>query len=481
MSSASQIRYVLALIFLVGCRVYRVRDFGQPDVIVPQTYYQEAKGIKAVEEWWKEFDDPNLNRIIELGLTENLDLQQAWYRLDQAFALANIAGADISPQVSLQSGASRTRSVDRDVQDSRETRNRLFISNGLTYEFDLWKRIASRRKAAQLTYDATREDIEETALLLTGLIVDVWLTVQEQKMLLVLLEEQIHTGKTLLELTELRFGLGKGSALDVFQQRQQLASIGALVPVSQTTLATSENQLAVLLGRPPGHFDGIPQTGRFPELPELPRLGQPINLLKMRPDLRALLKRLKAADYEVAEAVADRFPRLSLSLSYEFSASKVSNLFTQELGSITGDLIAPLMDGKRRRNEVRRRQAVVQELLSEFGQRYLDALLEVENTLVSERQQLELITRLENQISFAQSTLEESRSRYVNGLDDYLSVIIAVQSLQEVQRQMISEKKSLLAIRANLYRALGGYWTKKLEHPDGKRGENTETWQKVTR
>ena len=475
MARTSNTTFLLILTILVGCTVYPVHKFERPEVEIPEKYHHGTRAEKIVGKWWKEFDDPMLNRMIAQALLENLDILQAWRRLDQALALATIAGADSLPQANLQSGASRTRSVDRDAED---TRNRLFISSGLTYEIDIWRRIASQKKAARLRYEASREDLEETVLSLTGAIVDVWLTIREQAVLLELLSEQVATGKTLLELTELRFGLGKGSALDVFQQRQQLASIEAQIPQAKALLATAKNQLAVLLGRPPGNLGSIGPANGLPELPDLPNTGTPTNLYEMRPDLRAALKRLNAADHDVAVAVADRFPALSISLSYEFSARKLSDLFTEEIGTIAGDLIAPLLDGKRRRNEVLNRQAVVQELLHEFGQIYLEALLEVEDALILERHQLELIDRLRNQIGFAQSTLEESRSRYRNGLENYLTVLIAVQSLQQLQRQMISEKKILLAIRSQLYRALGGQWTKRLNYPVTAKSKNTDIAKK---
>ena len=132
-------------------------------------------------------------------------------------------------------------------------------------------------------------------------------------------------------------------------------------------------------------------------------------------------------------------------------------------------MITPLVDGGRRRNEVVRQKARVQELLDRFGQTYLTALREIEDALVQERQQRELIRNLERQMTIAQSTLDVSRSRYTHGLIDYLNVLVAVQSLQALQRRVISERKTLLSRRAELYRALGGKWTDTLEAPNAIR------------
>ena len=397
------------------------------------------------------------------------------------------------PQVDLRSGASRTHQVDRDPgeffgglgglggqggvgglgggggQGGASTQilnlDRYFVSYGLSYEIDLWKRVASRYRAAELEYDASRQDIEATALLLTGSVVDVWLILQEQKALLHLLQEQIQVSQSLLELTEVRFGVGAGSAVDVLQQRQQLEATKAEIPVVRSRLNTSYNRLAVLLGATPGSLDTLTPDGVLPDLPPFPKLGAPAVLLTARPDLRAAQLRLQAADFRVATAVAERLPRLALDLSYEFSARSFSTAFRQEVGSLVGNLLMPVIDGGRRRNQVLRQKAVTQELLDRFGQVYLEALLEIEDALVRERFQIELITNLENQIYLAEATLQESQSRYVYGLINYVTVLIAVQSLQGLQRRLITEKRVLLSNRTSLYRALGGQWTSTVRPP----------------
>lgn len=467
---------VTVLVFgVASCSPYQVRSLARPEVPISKAYYHTIAGERVIDEWWTEFNDPGLNEVIDLALQGSLDLRQLWSRLTQAYAQARIEGAETYPQVELRGGASRTHQVDRDAQEllgglgGRAARitntERYFIATGLSYEIDLWKRIASRRTAARLEYEATRQDVEATALSLTGAVVDVWFVLQEQKALLALLKEQIEVSQKLLELTEVRFGVGTGSAVDVLQQRQQLAATEGEIPTVQSSLNTSYHQLAVLLGMPPGSLDTLSPSAELPNLPPFPQLGSPMQLLVARPDLQAAQLRLQAADFRVATAVAERLPRLALDLSYEFSARSFSTVFRQEIGSLVGNLLLPIVDGGRRRNQVVRQKAVTQELLDRFGQVYLEALREIEDALVQERFQLELIDNLEEQIRLAESTLRESQSRYVYGLINYVTVLIAVQSLQGLQRRLISEQRRLLSIRASLYRALGGQWTHTVEPP----------------
>ncbi len=464
---------VCGLVLLTaGCSLYQVRTPAQPELSPPAAYQHGQVGEREIGEWWREFGDERLNAAVEAAFAGNFELRQAWARLEQARARARIEGAELYPQLELRTGAGRLHTVDRDARSpsgGRTTRtanpDRYFVSTGLRYEIDVWKRIASRRRAARLDYAASRQDVEATALLLSGSVVTTWFVAQEQRALLALLHEQTEVSRTLLDLTELRFGVGADSALDVLQQRQQLADTEAQMPVVRSRLDTALNLLAVLLGQAPGSLDALTPDGTLRALPRFPRLVSPAALLDARPDLRAAQLRLHAADHRVAAAVADRLPRLALNLSYEFSARSWDSLFRQEMGSVIGDVLAPLIDGGRRRNEVVRWKAVVRELLDGFGRAYAAALREIEDALVREREQRALLVNLEQQRALAQSTLDVSRARYANGQIDYLNVLIAVQSLQALERRLIGEQRALLAIRAELYRALGGQWTERLEAP----------------
>jgi outer membrane protein TolC len=292
---------------------------------------------------------------------------------------------------------------------------------------------------------------------------ELWFRAQEQQALLDLLEEQIGVNRTLLELTELRMSLGRGSAVDVLQQRQQLVATESEVPIVKNTLEQTQNQLAALLGKTPNEFDASSISGAMPALPKLPEMVAPLDLLETRPDLRASLSRIQAAEYDIAEAVADRFPTLRLGLSYDFSATRFADIFSQQLATIIGSTALPIVDGGRRRAEVRRRKAAVQELSSLFGQSYLDAIIELENALVQEKRQIELLSLLEKRIQISKATLDETRARYMNGLSDYLPVILALQARQNLERRQIVEQRALLVARSRLYRAIGGQWTDSLQ------------------
>ena len=459
------------LILLSSCSPYSVRKFESPSVEIPVSFNNVEKPAKFTnkdKKWWEEFDDDVLENLIDLALDKNLSLQAAWDRLKQAQEQAVITGSELYPQLSTSGSASRSRLVNPELQgaltiDTAETFyfNDFAIRNGLSFEVDIWKRVLSGKRAQEYRAEAALADAENTALLLTGTIANSWFNLNRQEKLLSLIRQQTKTSETLLELTELRFSLGKGSALDVYQQRQQLQSIKAEAPSIKAEYAATKNQLAVLLGETPSAIDELKVRGKLPKLPKFPGYISPAELMDYRPDLLATRSRLQALEYDLAKSVAERFPKLSVGLSYDFKASQIEDIFDRRQGSMFGDLIMPIIDGGRRRAVVRLTEAQVDEQVKLFDQEFLTALSDVETAIAAEKYQAELTKLLKKQLSYAQATLRESQIRYSNGLIDYLQVSLALQSLQNLERRVVSEKANLLAKRVQLHLALGGRWQHK--------------------
>ena len=179
--------------------------------------------------------------------------------------------------------------------------------------------------------------------------------------------------------------------------------------------------------------------------------------------MRAARLTLISGEYDIAVAVADRFPKLSIGFNYNFQSTRVSQLWNSQLGSILGNLSLPVIDGGRRRSVVREKKAKRDELIANFSQSYLNALQEVENALVNEKYQRKLLKLIRQRVKYSQNTLDEAKSRYINGLNQYLDVLVSLQALQGIERRAVSEHRALLVSRSQVYRSLGGRWTNKLK------------------
>jgi NodT family efflux transporter outer membrane factor (OMF) lipoprotein len=365
----------------------------------------------------------------------------------------------------ISAGGSLNQERTEPYRVTRETKQ-FGLSLAASYEVDLWGRIYTAYRAADYDYDATREDLESVAMTLAAEVADRWLRIIEQEELRRLLSEQLETNKTYLELVELRFRKGQEgvSALDVYQQRQAVGEVAKQVPLVEAQEQLLRYDLAVLLGKPPASELA---TGEYEltTVPPLPSTGVPAELLARRPDIRAGLSRLNAADYRVASARADRLPAIRLTGGIGYSTDDIDHFFDDWFVNLASGLTMPLFDGFRREAEVERTLAVVEERLADYRLTVLTAIREVEDALIQERKQREYIEALTQQVDDASRALREATERYQKGLNDYLPVLTALERTQALTRNLISARRELLIYRVNLYRALGGSWTQELEAP----------------
>ncbi|MBE9537293.1 MAG: efflux transporter outer membrane subunit [Proteobacteria bacterium] len=402
---------------------------------------------KNYDKWWLALDDPYLDSFITKALGNNFTLKQAYSRLEQANAFRRKEAAAYKPSITGElSGSARWD------EDSNRTVSK-GLGASLSWEIDLWKKLSSAERAAFLESGATADDVADTALLLSSQLADTYFQIIEQRRLFDVLSQQIEVSRNYLHLIKLRFSLGDASLVDIYQQRQQLASLRAQLPSITSLSATLHNRFHLLSGLSPGRAE-IESGKVLPEIPALPELGVPADLLTRRPDLRARHKKLIAADYRVATAVADRLPGLRIGATAGVQGASLSSDY--RFHSIFAEVMAPIVDWGRRKAEVRRRKAMVEEELSRYASAYLTAMEEVENALSREKGKKELIRHIEEQLLMAEESLRETRNRYMNGLSDYLPVMTALQTKQRLELKLISEKRSIISNRILLYRALGG-------------------------
>lgn len=441
---------------------------GVPSLDAPESF-SISGAIESPDRWWEAFDDRELNGLVERAMVDNLDVLTAMDRLDQAVAVARIAKAPLFPDVNagfdvtdtdVVGGAEPFDAADPFGGADAFIVEDTFHSVSLTasYEVDLWGRVRAGRNVAGSDLRASREDLDTVAITISAEIAGTWYELIEQRSRLSILAEQTDVNRTYLSLLELRFNQGQTAAAEVLQQRLLLAAIEGEAPLVESRLEILEHGLAVLLGTEP--TSEIAAGGRkgLPTLPPLPDTGLPADLLLRRPDVRAARLRLEAADYRTGEAIADRLPKLSISISARDTEAEFRSLFDNWIKNLAANLTAPIFDGGRRRSEVERRRAIASERLHDYKKTVLGALKEVEDALAQERRQAEFVESLDDQIGIARLTLEFTRERYLNGATDYLPTLTALQTLQKLERSRIEAQRRLIAFRINLYRALAGGW-----------------------
>ena len=460
-------------VLIVGCRTAPQAERAGEIVDLPDHYAHQPVDRELVQDWSAGFGIPELEGLIRLAFTNNLDLAAARARLLQAEAIARQAGSSLWPSTDAEGQASRSRVSSQGFQFGGPSGpggpggfplsggdniiDQYQVSIGAAYEVDLWGRLRNLRDAAELDARAARFDAASLANTLAARVAENYFLIRAQNERIQLLDDQVGVSEQFLELTLLRLGQGQATALDVTQQEQQVESLRTLLARERTALALARNQLKVLAGATPER-EAMVRSQSLPSLPRLPDPGLPMDLLDRRPDVRAAHARIRAGDRRTAAAIADLFPRIRLSASLFFQEQEASRLFNEVLWTLAGAASQPVFDGGRRSAEIDRAEAAAVEQLNRYGQTILTALREVEDALVSEARQEEVVQGLEVQRASAEESLRLATARYQEGAIDYLRVLTAILSLQQIERDLIEARRQRFSNRIQLCRALGGGW-----------------------
>ena len=421
----------------------------EPPVSSPEAFSYSGNELMP-DRWWTAFEDESLNILVDSAMANNLDLAAIWQQFKAAEAVVKREGANLYPQLD----ASAQSAISRPEPDFAGGEN-VQLGLGASYEFDLWGRIRTAVQAEKFRASASYEDYRAAALSLSAELVLTWYRLVAAKNQLALAEEQIATNQNIIRLIRARFGSGQVRAVDILRQSQLLENTKDQRIVFATNVRLLENQLSILLGNPPEHDYPDAET-EFPQLPEVPSTGLPLELVRSRPDVQSAYDRLLAADMDMASAVKNKYPRLTARLSGQLRANDFQGLFQNWAYSLGGNLLAPLLYGGRLRAEVDRNEAVKNQQLYGYGQTILVAFREVEDALIQEINQKERIDILKRQLELADKTNRQLRLEFLNGISPYLDVLLALDQEQQLRRDMIDAESDQLEIRVALYRALAG-------------------------
>lgn len=460
---------VLLLLVLLpaSCTPFAVPDRSPGTHSLPPSYSLGEAVAASPQRWWETFDSPLLDRLIAEALSGNQTLRSYWARVARAQALARAAGSGLYPSLTGEGDAaySATRTGE-DGSGRTDDADRYSLGLFASYEVDLWGRVRAETKSAGLTAAAGRDDLHAAAVTVAAEVADRWIRIIANQRRILLLQQQLATNQTYLELVELRFRKSLASALDVMQQKQLVERVRARIPLAEMEGQLLRNGLAVLLGRLPHELPAI-ELQPLPAISDLPAAGIPVQLLDNRPDIRAALHRLEAADQDLVAARADRLPALRLTGRTAYDSGTLEDIFDNWLVNLAAGLTAPIVDGGMRRAQVAASAAGVDDRLALYRQTVLTAVQEVEESLTGEIKIREHIKLTGKQLEAANKALAEARNRYLKGLNDYLPVLTQLLSVQDLEIDLIARKEDLFLARINLYRSLGGTWVEELPSPEG--------------
>lgn len=441
---------------LAGCAT-EVEQAPSSLPIPTQWRNQVGPGAAVEARWWRAFNDPSLNRLVDQALRNNPDILTARSRVDQYRAQLRGAQGDNFPTLDAGVSATRARSLSAATGQPAESA----VFQGLlqaSYNVDLWGERSSSIDAAKASLAAQQAAASAAELTIASSVASGYMT-------LVSLDEQLRvTRATLasradsLTLAQRQFESGYTSRLEWVQSRSEYQTAKAQVPLLQHQIAQQENALSILVGMNPrqiarqNHFDHIvPQT--------VPAV-MPSQLLQRRPDIVQAERQLLAADASLQSSRASLLPALNLTASGTMQSSVLHELVENpfRLWSIGGSVLAPLLNREALTAQVDVSMATRNQALYNYEKVVRSAFSEVNDDLDAITRYQEQLAELQEQETVVQEALRIARNRYQNGYASYLDELDAQRSLFSIQLSVVQAKNNLLLAQIDLYRALGGGW-----------------------
>jgi NodT family efflux transporter outer membrane factor (OMF) lipoprotein len=445
-------------------------DYQRPPAPTPVAWrvegpWRPAEPLDVIPkgEWWKVFQDPDLDRLEASVLAANQTLVSAAARVEQARALASIAISDFYPQFGASPSLQRQRlsgnrpSLGAPVTGP-VTQNVFQLPFVLNYEPDLFGRTRRNTEAANESYQAASADFENVKLVMTAEAAADYYTLSEVDAEIHILDDTVASFEKALVLIQNRHDGGIASGLDVAQEQALLDATRTQATLERQLRAQYEHALAVLCGQPAPDFHVAPSSLEK-HLPALP-IGVPSDVLERRPDIARQERLMAAANARIGLAKAAYYPSLQLALSAGFESTGIGSLFSlpSSLWAVGAALTQSVFSGGRIRAGVDFAAAGYQDSVAQYRQTVLTAFQEVQDGLAG----LEVFNSAAKSqnaaVADSQRALGIAMNRYQGGLVTYLDVVTAQQNLLSNERQETQIRGGQLVTSVMLVKALGGGW-----------------------
>lgn len=463
------------LLLLSGCMLGP--DPEAPPVCMPEDYQETPTKREEIDlaNFWEQFEDPKLNELVDEALCCNLDFQVALRRIEEVRAQYRIESSLLYPQIQGNFVAIRARRSENLTGDVIESpagiteilptdfagpliQNFFQLGFDASWEIDLWGKNRRRSQAARFDFQATQDEALDIQIALISDVARAYIDARTLQKQVDTQAEQISRNQSLLTLAESRFEAGLTNYLDVTKAKAALDTQLALLPPLQENLKTTLFGLAVLLGRQPQGFcleaGDIPiASGRIPN--ELPS-----DLLCRRPDLRKAEADLYAATARIGQAKAELFPSFSLLGTFGTQSGKFDDLFVwpSRFWTIGPSMIWNLFTGGRLTGQIQVANEQQKQALLSYEQAILNALQDVESSLIGYFKEGERFDALEERYDANKLTRDLTLDQYLSGLVSFDDVLDAERDLYFAQLTLIESKGTHMVQLVGLYKALGGGW-----------------------
>ena len=456
--------FVPAAIVMQGCVIVGV-DYQSPVVSAPDAWTQSVKGDvnrrSGLTQWWKAYNDPALNLMIEKTRTANPNLKIASQNIEIARAQRGVAESLVLPGINGDASYSRNR-ASRSLFATGPAPNPsdLYVAGfDAGWELDIFGGLRRNIEASDANLEASFEIYRDTLVTLfseTALNYIEYRTLQERIRLAI---ANAAAQQDSVELTQARLDAGLAPRIDVTQATSNLETTRAIIPQLKIQLDASRNRLARLTAEDPAAVDRILRSrGGIPTPPRSYSAGMPCDLIRARPDIRAAERQLAAQTALIGVAESDLYPRFTLFGDFSLQTISSSNFWDTSTGAYSfGPAIQwQIFSAGRIRNNIRIEEAATEQALRNYENTILLAVEEVENSMSGIANGWDRVATLGRADSAARETVDLVKDNYQNGLVDFQRVLDAERTKFSTEDDLAVARGNISQSYVSLYKALGG-------------------------
>jgi outer membrane protein, multidrug efflux system len=485
--------YVFLFLFLLsGCMVGP--KYQNPDTSMP-SHFEELSSDAVEKEvdlsfWWKQFEDPVLDALIEEALAANYDLKIALEKIEQTRAQYRIERSHLWPEIDLNATAIRSR-ISQNLLPSPSlpstagaatTSSSGFLPTFLNifsvgfdaiWEFDFFGKHRHAKKSAHYLWEATKEDYQSVLISLLSEVAVNYVTIRAVQNKIVLMQEKIKIDEDQLAIVQSLFNVGIDDETQITTLVSKIETDRAELPVLMTSLKQTVYALAYLLGRQPeGLIEWFDREHLMPSAEGKLPVGLPSDLLRRRPDVRSAERQLAAATEQTGAAIADYFPHFSLTgISFSSSGNNIGSSATLESDKLSKlfqsasrmlsfglGMNWDMIDFGRVRANVDVKKSLQKQALMAYEQAVIGSLKDVESALIAYSEEKNRRKSLVEKMDADQHTCEIFEALFEIGLADQIQVIETKKAWIESKKTFIESEQSLMGDLIAVYKAIGGNW-----------------------
>ena len=427
-----------------------------------QNYENISKQFSIDEQWWRGYNDPQLNALVDQAIKNNLDLAKSAISVNRALYNANLVGANLVPTFS----GSGSSSASKGIGSSNNTNSvgTSTVSNTasfkLSYTVDLWRRLADTASAAEWEHKATQEDLKAARLSLINSVVATYYQIAYYKDAIAVTNRTIKNYEQISSILNNKLKVGAIDPLAVEQAQQATLSARNSVVGLETSLKTAEQTMRNLLNLQPNQ----PLPSRYPNILNVKLQGVdtnvPISAIANRPDVVARLSRLQSAFKTLTATEKSWFPTLTLGGAISGSARSTSNVADNPIANGMFSFDLPFLDWNRVKNNVKISEADYTTARINYEQSITTALNEIDSYYYTYNQARSSLGLLEQTYEKNRKISTYYQNRYNQGVAEFRDWISAMNTELSSQISVLNQKYTILTNENLVYQAMAGKYSR---------------------